>query len=82
MLGSLPSLVVQVKQAIAREAAKGHMKWEQAVLDALKLSRDDVTSLSEEEAQVPRLPARCSSHRRGLHIKIGAVEHARELLLC
>ncbi len=42
----------QVKQAIAREAAKGHMKWEQAVLDALKLSRDDVTSLSEEEAQV------------------------------
>ena len=43
---------VQVKQAIAREAAKGHMKWESAVLDALKLTRDDVTSLSEEEAQV------------------------------
>jgi hypothetical protein len=43
---------VQVKQAIAREAAKGHMKWEAAVLDALKLTRDDVTSLSEEEAQV------------------------------
>ena len=44
-------MLLQVKQAVAREAAKGVMKWETEVLEALHLTREQVTPLSEVEAQ-------------------------------
>jgi hypothetical protein len=40
-----------VRQAVAREAAKGKLKWEPEVLQALSLTTDDVIPLSETDAQ-------------------------------